>query len=775
MSDAPSSPLIDLARAYGVATDYWDWKGNHVMVSADTISTVLSVFGVEADDEQSARAALAARELEPWRRVLPRAVVLREGWTPWVALHAPQGAPVTAKLVLENGRTRDVTVVDRYVEPREVDGDLVAETTIELPGDLPLGYHELVVTVGAVVEEPPQVAEAADASGADDPSDADDSGEENAAHIPGTVSAPTEKPETVESPSTASGSTVEADAAEVEHRAPVIVTPEKLALPKALQDDRVWGLMTQLHTVRSERSWGIGDAADLAELGTWGARQGADFVLINPVHAAEPVATMEPSPYLPTSRRFVNPMYIRVEEVPEIGYLSAAEHQLVEWHSDDARRLNKLAQLDRDGSWEAKRAALRMIFRTERTHRRARDFEEFMAREGQGLIDFATWSAIVVDRGLPWETWPQELRDPRSEAVAKERERLADEVEFQCWLQWIVQSQLADAQRELLAAGMGVGVVHDLAVGVHPGGADAWALGDVLAHQVSVGAPPDDYNQMGQDWSQPPWRPDRLAELGYAPFRDMLRTGLRMAGGLRVDHILGLFRLWWVPRGESPKNGTYVRYDHEAMVGILALEAHRAGAVIIGEDLGTVEDWVRDYLLERGLLGTSILWFERKDGSAPRAPETYRSLCLASVTTHDLPPTAGYLQGEHIAVRHELGLLTRPLEEEIAEDDAQREAVLSALRERGLLKANAGIEEQVDALHKYLAWAPSKMLGVSVNDLVGDVRTINQPGTDEEYPNWRLPLADGNHKLVTLDEVMISRRAKRLIRCVNRRDAGPAV
>lgn len=742
MSDAPSSTLTDLARAYGVATDYWDWKGNHTQVSADTIRTVLSVFDVDASDEQAAAAALVDRELDAWRRVTPRVVVLREGWTPWISLHAPDGASVKAHIVLENGRTAQVQPVERFVEPREIDGEAIAETTIELPADLPLGYHELVVVVGSPI--PSETDESSPA----------ESGEQDAP--------------------TTERSTEHSTERSTEHRAPVIVTPEKLVLPAALENDRAWGLMTQLYAVRSERSWGIGDAADLAELGTWAARQGADFVLINPVHAAEPVATMEPSPYLPTSRRFVNPMYIRVEEVPEIGYLSAAEHQLVEWHSDDARRLNKLAQLDRDGSWEAKRAALQMIFRSERTHRRARDFEEFVAREGQGLQDFATWSAMVIDRGLPWETWPEELRDPRSEAVAAQRDRLAEEVEFQCWLQWIVQSQLADAQRELVAAGMSVGVVHDLAVGVHPGGADAWALGDVLAHQVSVGAPPDDYNQMGQDWSQPPWRPDRLAELGYAPLRDMLRTVLRMAGGLRVDHILGLFRLWWVPRGESPMNGTYVRYDHEAMIGILALEAHRAGAVVIGEDLGTVEDWVRDYLIERGLLGTSILWFERKDGSAPRSPETYRSLCLASVTTHDLPPTAGYLQGEHIAVRHELGLLSRPLEEEIAEDDSQRDAVLAALRERGLLGAKASVEDQVDALHKYLAWAPSKMLGVSVNDLVGDVRTINQPGTDEEYPNWRLPLADGNHRLVTLDEVMISRRAKRLIRCVNRRDAEPS-
>ncbi len=557
---------------------------------------------------------------------------------------------------------------------------------------------------------------------------------------------------------------------EMEHECTVIVTPDQLTLPAALRSDRTWGLQAQLYSVRSDRSWGIGDAADLAELGSWAARAGADFVQINPVHAAEPVAPMEASPYLPTTRRFVNPMYIRVEEIVEIGYLSAAEHQLVEWHGDDGRRLNNLEQLDRDGCWAAKKGALRMLFRVPRTQRRTREFEQFCADEGQGLLDYATWCALVVDRGLPWQEWPSELQDPKSDAVRAERERLASEVEFQSWLQWIAQRQLADAQHELRSAGMGVGVIADLAVGVHPAGADAWALGDVLATEISVGAPPDDYNQLGQDWSQPPWRPDRLAEQAYLPYREMIRTALDMSGGLRVDHILGLFRLWWVPRGKAPTEGTYVRYDHEAMVGILALEAHRAGAVIIGEDLGTVESWVREYLAGRGILGTSILWFERDGKGEPLAPETYRTLCLASVTTHDLPPTAGYLQGEHISVRHSLDLLTQPLEQEIKQDDAQREAVLAVLRRRGLLSKQGGIEDQVDALHRFLTWAPSKMIGVSVNDLSGDVRTINQPGTHEEYPNWRLPLADGEGKAVSLEQLMRSRRAKRLIRCVTRRE-----
>ena len=223
----------------------------------------------------------------------------------------------------------------------------------------------------------------------------------------------------------------------------------------------------------------------------------------------------------------------------------------------------------------------------------------------------------------------------------------------------------------------------------------------------------------------------------------MLRTVLRHAGGLRVDHIIGLFRLWWVPNGCGPAEGTYVRYDHEALVGILALEAHRAGAVVVGEDLGTVEPWVRDYLRERGLLGTSILWFERDGEGRPLPPEAYRELCLATVTTHDLPPTAGYLAGEHIELRERLGLLTRPVEEETAVDEADRAAVLALLRELGLLGPDATERDRVEALHRFLTWTPARLLGVALADAIGDRRTMNQPGTNNEYPNWRLPLADG--------------------------------
>ena len=241
---------------------------------------------------------------------------------------------------------------------------------------------------------------------------------------------------------------------------------------------------------------------------------------------------------------------------------------------------------------------------------------------------------------------------------------------------------------------------------------------------------------------------------------------LRHAGGVRVDHIIGLFRLWWIPAGMTPDQGTYVRYDHEAMIGVLALEAQRAGAVVVGEDLGVVEPSARDFLRSRGILGTSILWFERDGQGRPLPAEQWRELCMASVTTHDLPPSAGYLAGDHVRLRDALGLLSRPVAEELAADIAERESWLAELRSRGLLAEGADIEETVRALHAYLTLTPSRLRCVALTDAVGDRRTQNQPGTHNEYPNWRVPLAGPDEKPLLLEDVLTSARAADIARTV---------
>jgi 4-alpha-glucanotransferase len=290
---------------------------------------------------------------------------------------------------------------------------------------------------------------------------------------------------------------------------------------------------------------------------------------------------------------------------------------------------------------------------------------------------------------------------------------------------------------------------------------------------MSVGAPPDAFNARGQDWGLPPWRPDRLAASGYAPYRDLLRALFRYAGALRIDHVMGLFRLWWVPQGEPPTEGAYVRYDAEAMLAVLVLEASRAGAVVVGEDLGTVEPGVREALRERGVLGTSVLWFERDwagDGH-PLPPESWRADCLATATTHDLPPTAARLTGEHVDLRDRLGLLTRPLEVEREEASADTGEWLALLARLGLLRGAGGSdasseEAEIQAVHRFLRRTPARLVGVWLPDGVGDRRPQNLPGTWDQYPNWRLPIADATGRPVTLEELAASPRLHALIEAV---------
>jgi 4-alpha-glucanotransferase len=320
---------------------------------------------------------------------------------------------------------------------------------------------------------------------------------------------------------------------------------------------------------------------------------------------------------------------------------------------------------------------------------------------------------------------------------------------------------------------MRVGVVTDLAVGVHPDGADTWMMRDVYAAGIKVGAPPDAYNQIGQTWDQPPWRPDRLADLAYVPFRQMVRGALRHAGGVRIDHILGMFRLWWIPDGNTPDKGCYVRYDHEALIGIIALEAHRAGAFVVGEDLGTVEPWMRSYLARRGVLGTSVLWFETDDAGNPIPPEWWRDYCMASVTTHDLPPTSGYLALDHVRLRDELGLLTEPLDIELDKARSEQQWWFDYLDEHDDLQPDMdGVildetEAKVLALYRALARSAARVLNVALVDEVGDRRSQNQPGTIDEYPNWRIPLSDPTGQPIMLEDIFASPRPMRLAAVVN--------
>lgn len=698
-----SSALAELAARHGVAIDYEDWAGRRIAVPESTLVAVLDALGVDARTEDTRVAALAAHDRAHWRRPLPPIVLGRSGTSSTFWVHVTHGDPVEVFLTLEDGTTRSgLRQLENNRPPFELGDRLVGEASFELPADLPLGYHRLHLRAGK-------------------------SGE------------------------------FEADT-------PVVISPATLALPTRLGARRTWGVAVQLYSVRSRNSWGTGDLTDLTDIAVWSAaRHHAGFVLINPLHAASPAAPMEPSPYLPTSRRFVNPLYLRVEAIPEYAGVRG-RGRIRKVRSAINQRAVRGGRIDRDAAWKTKRAVLEQVYRVPRSAGRDIAYAAYRDREGHSLDDFATWCALAERYGNDWHAWPAELQHPRNEEVAVFAATHATAVDFHRWLQWQLDDQLTAAQATATQVGMELGIMSDLAVGVDPNGADAWSLQEVLALGVSAGAPPDEFNQLGQDWSQPPWRPDRLVEQGYEPFRAVVNTALRHSGGIRIDHIIGMFRLWWIPKGAPPTEGTYVRYDHEAMIGIIALEAHRSGAVVVGEDLGTVEPWVRDYLSDRGLFGTSILWFEADRDGAPLPAERWREYCLSSVTTHDLPPTAGYLAGEHVRLREELDLLTRPAAEELADDCAAQAAWLDELRRGGLLgpEPSPDTDTIVLALHRYLGRTPSKLLALSLTDAVGDLKTQNQPGTTDEYPNWRVPLSGPDGRLLLLEDVFDDVRAAHL-------------
>ena len=539
----------------------------------------------------------------------------------------------------------------------------------------------------------------------------------------------------------------------------LIVVPQRLSC--RLDDGhKRWGVAAQLYSTRSSGSWGMGDTQDLADLTAIVARDGANFLQVNPLHAPQPCFPQETSPYLPVSRRWASPLYIRPEAIDEYARMDGKERGVITRYAHASRSQEDI--IDRDLSWKSKLKALRKIFEIPRSITRQAQFEHFCAEGGESLENFALWSALVFENGDI--ELPAPYASINAPEVEQARQRLAGEIEFWQWCQWIVFDQLIRAQESAHRLGMDMGIMSDLAVGVHSLGSEIWSMPEIFAPGMSVGAPPDMYSQQGQNWSQPPWSPRGLAKAGYAPLRDMLRSVLSYSGAVR-----GLFRLWWIPEGMEASAGAYVSYDHEAMVGIVLLEAQRAGAVVIGEDLGTVEPWVRGYLNDRGILGTSVLWFEKEGSGWPLWPDHYRRSCLAAVTTHDLPPTLGYLEGVHTQLRNRLGLLVEDLDQVLEADRVERERMVSRLNEGGFIHNDEPSEEElVMGFHAYLAASPALLLAVSLVDAVGEKAPQNLPGTSDQYPNWCIPLHGSDGEEAHIEDLAASEKVHAFLANVNR-------
>ncbi len=486
----------------------------------------------------------------------------------------------------------------------------------------------------------------------------------------------------------------------------VIVTPWRCVEPKG----RRWGWAVQLHSTRSRQSWGFGDLADLRRLGQWSSGLGAGMMLINPLGAPAPVLPQCASPYYPSTRRFRNPLYLRIEEVPGAESLGAELERL----AAEAHALNGMPRLDRDRVFHLKQQALRAIW--------GRGVPEdcyaaFRREQGTSLEQFATFCAISAHYGDDWRKWPGTFQRPDNSAVATYATENANEIGYHVWLQWLLDRQLTDASRS-------IPILQDLPIGMNPGGADAWQWQDLLAKDMVIGAPPDAFNGDGQNWQLPPFVPAKLRQAAYEPFVETIRATLRHAGGLRIDHVMGLFRLWWIPQGRHSRDGWYVRYPADDLLGIVALESHRAGAFIVGEDLGTVEPGVRERLAKRAILSCCLLWFE------PRPPLRYPELSMASVTTHDLTTIAGLWSGADEAAQRAIGLTIGDEQSRLREH----------LRQMLGIENNAPVEEVIERAYRLLAESPSRIISATLEDAQAMPQRPNMPGTIDEWPNWSLVL-----------------------------------
>ncbi len=702
-------PLIRLAKLMGIGTCYVGQSNDYHEIDDDVLVAVLDSLGVDASSDEAIESSTISILNQRRGRLIAPTVLHIAGREDRISVNTPILKVPTASITLENGEPYEGVVAadgDGSLQAHFVDGVFIAPASLVIPADLPVGYHTLHVTVGDRTED-----------------------------------------------------------------ATLISAPERVELPEPMRNGQLWGWMAQLYSIRSADSWGVGDFEDLKNL-LVGAKErtGADFVMINPMHAGEPVSPLTPSPYLPVSRRFVNFTYIRPESIEEYQTADITVRVQINDLHEQVRELNYDSQIiDRDSMWRVKMHALWLLFNVRRSQERQEQFDQFKRSNGDDLESYATWCLCYDKWGAPSDdnsNWIHTL-NRNSQQVADLRHQYPDTLDFYRWLEWVATEQFQDAQQAAKDSGMQIGVMADMAVGVHPYGSETWWNPERFAKGATVGAPPDYFNQQGQNWSQPPLNPVDLENTGYRTYRDMVRGMFARAGAVRIDHILGLFRLWWIPEGRSATDGAYVYYDSNIMLGILAIEASRVGGVVVGEDLGVVPSYVVDSLSAHGLLGCAVEWFEQADGEF-HEPTTWRQYALASVNTHDLPPCAGYLQYEHVKIREQLNLLTTSADEFMESAVREHNAMLSMLIDNGyldprLLQDEQGNEQQiVESLYRALKASPCKLLAASLTDAVGEHRAQNQPGTNNEYPNWRIPLGDADGRVVPLESLFDNPRLQSL-------------
>ena len=730
---APRSALRTLADAVGIVPKYLDQTGKEWReTTEETQRAILEAMGIDASNDGAAEEALRMLRAEE-RRTLAAPVRVVEAGAPnaaqlrQVPVRLP-GAPRAAArwtiaLTLEGGETR-------RGEGRW-EGGAHAEIPIPWKGEPPLGYHDLRIAV-------------------------------------------------------------QTGRGEHEIEQTLIVVPPRCVTPSGVLGDRkAFGLIANLYTLRSERNWGIGDFADLNALVEWAGGTGAAFVGLNPLHALLDRGN-EISPYSPVSRLFRNPIYLDIEAIPEMRDAPQVAERIA--HPELRAELAVLRESPyvRYGRVLAlKLPVLEELYRVfvERVlpagGPRARAYREFVDAEEPELTRFATWMAIGEERdrqhadsgeeagvgAFDWRQWAPELREPTSQGVQRFQREHADRVELHRWVQFETDRQLGVAAERARRSGMEIGLYQDLAIGTSPAGADTWANPSLFVMDASIGAPPDPYSASGQNWGLPPLDPRELRRDRYRYFVQLVRSGFRNAGALRIDHVMGLFRLFWIPRGMTGREGAYVRYPADDLLGILALESVRHRALVVGEDLGTVPKEVPPTLQKWGVLSSKVLYFEREKRGGFSPAGKYPELALATANTHDMATLAGFWEGRDVRLRREAGLIESDEQARTDREARERdkEALLRRLRAEGICVDRAaaappnGSAELRGAIHEFLCRTPAVLVGLSLDDLAGEVEAVNLPGVSpDRFPSWMRKMT------VRVTDLAQSEEVRAALRCAGR-------
>jgi len=691
------TPLVErLARARGIGDAYYSYKGDLHQFSLATKAAILGAMHCRLDDVGELQAQIAESEATHPRGLLGEVTVARYGAC-LVRVNTP-AIELNARLVwtvrLEDGGTRSGEARAWDLPERgslQRDGRWFVLRDLPLPADLPLGYHRLDIEL-------------------------EHTGRESSA---------------------------------------LIVVPEKIRQPADLASGaRLWGVATQLYALRSENNWGIGDFSDLTELLRLAAAAGAGFVGVSPVHALFPSDPNLYSPYSASSRHALNIMFIDVSAVLEVQGSRRAQAIMA-----DAGFRARLAQVraathvDYAAVASLKMAVLQAAFdrfRTEHLARhtaRAMACQSFLRERGAAMRLHTLFDAIdghlrkTRGTGAGWHNWPEEYRSPDGEAVRRFANEHADAVDFHGYLQWLAAEQLAAVRALARDLKLTVGLYGDYAVGVNASGSETWSDQSLYCTGAAIGAPPDPIGVGGQEWGIPPQDPRQLRRMAYAPFAALVRANMRTCGALRLDHVMALFRQWWVPRGFKSTDGGYVHYPLDDLLGVVALESHRQECLVVGEDLGVVPDEIRRALPQFGMYHYKVVLFEQQAGEFV-APARYVREALAVVTTHDLPTLNGWWSGHDIDLWEKLGFYPdlASAARLRAERQLARESLLRALRREGLWSdtapATSYSAQLGQAVHVYLGNSSAALVTVQLEDMIGMLEPVNVPGTSREYSNW---------------------------------------